>query len=164
MAFLMFSIIFLSPLISEFIFRGLVLQKWVIKWGIKTAIITSSLLFSLMSLRLIAIIPIFIHCVILSILYFKTRNLISPILSYLFYNTLASVYSVLYFFMTPENERNAFLSLESYQEYAKSLLSQRFFLIAVSVPFLIYFIYKHFPKNNAVIPYYANLDKIHKTE
>ena len=150
-----FSIILLAPLIEEFFFRGVVLQKWGIKWGIKTAIIASSLFFALIHFRY-DIIPLFIKGVIFSTLYFKTKNLFSPMISHCFYNTLVTIWSASFFFLTPENERNAFITVESYQDYLQGLLSYRIFLIAVSVPFIIYFIYKNFPRNDAVIPYYAN--------
>ncbi|NEP87323.1 MAG: CPBP family intramembrane metalloprotease [Okeania sp. SIO2C2] len=157
-----FLAMFFAPLIEEFFFRGVVLQKWVVKWGIKTGIIASSLFFALYHFRY-DIIPLFISGLIYSILYFKNNNLISPIISHFFYNTLVAILNGIDFFLTPETERNTFMSVETYQNYIQSLLSQRIFLIAVSAPFVIYFIYKNFPKNHAIIPYYANSAKIHET-
>ncbi|NES70020.1 MAG: CPBP family intramembrane metalloprotease, partial [Okeania sp. SIO2D1] len=108
------------------------------------------------------IIPLFVSGLIYSILYFKNHNLTSPIISHFFYNTLVAIFNGIDFFLTPETERNMFISVETYQNYIQSLLSQRIFLIFVSAPFVIYFIYKNFPKNNSIIPYYANLAKIHE--
>ena len=158
-----FSIMFFSPLIQEFLFRGVVMQKWVLKWGIKIGIIASSLLFALLPFRYDLIIPMFVFALICSILYFKNNNLISPIISHFFYNTLAINFNSMIFFLTPETERNVFVSVEVYQDYFQSLLNPIIFLIAVSASFIIYFIYKNFPRNNAIIPYYANLAKIHET-
>ncbi len=36
-------------------------------------------------------------------------------------------------------------------------------MIAISIPFLIYFIYNSFPKNDAIIPYYVNDAKTSET-
>ena len=156
------SVIFLAPLEEEFLFRGVILQKWIMKWGIKTGVVASSLFFALAHFRY-DIIPLFIISLVLSILYFKNNNLISSIICHLFYNTLVVIFNLINFLLQTETERNVFITVESYQNYTQGLLSQRFFLIAVSVPFIIYFIYKNFPKNNAVIPYYANSAKIHET-
>ncbi|WP_413168137.1 CPBP family intramembrane glutamic endopeptidase [Capilliphycus salinus ALCB114379] len=158
-----FSVLLLAPLLEELLFRGIILQKWAIKWGIKTGIIASSLFFAIIHFRF-DIISLFVIGIILSILYFKTHNLMTPILSHLFYNTLVASFSMINFLTTPLNERNAFISVEKYQDLIQPLLSQRFFLVAVSAPFLIYFIYKNFPKNNVTIPYYAKSAKILETE
>lgn len=72
-------IIFLAPIIEEFFFRGLVLQKW----GIKTSIIASSLFFAFIHLRS-DIIPLFIAGFIFSISYVKTHNLTSSIICLFF--------------------------------------------------------------------------------
>jgi membrane protease YdiL (CAAX protease family) len=64
-----FSVMLLAPLIEEFFFRGIVLQKWAIKWGVKAGILTSSLLFAIFHFRF-DIIPLFLTGIILSILYF----------------------------------------------------------------------------------------------
>jgi hypothetical protein len=55
------------------------------------------------------------------------------------------------------------MSVNDYQALIQPLLGQRVFLIAISVPFLIYFVYKNFPKNDAIIPYYANEARIPET-
>ncbi|WP_413167719.1 CPBP family intramembrane glutamic endopeptidase [Capilliphycus salinus ALCB114379] len=158
-----FSVILLAPLLEELLFRGIILQKWAMKWGIKTGIIASSLFFAIIHFRF-DIISLFVIGIILSILYFKTHNLMTPILVHLFYNTLVVILNAIHFLTTPINERDAFISVEKYQDLIQPLLSQRFFLVAVSAPFLIYFIYKNFPKNNVTIPYYAKSAKILETE
>lgn len=157
-----FSVMILAPLIEEFIFRGIILQKWAIKWGVKAGILTSSLLFAIIHFRF-DIIPLFLTSIILSILYFKTRSLITSILFHFFYNTTVAILNIIYYFSTSESKRSVFVSIQDYQASIQPLLSQRVFLIAISIPFIIYFIYKSFPKNNAIIPYYANVAKISET-
>lgn len=157
-----FSVVILSPLIEEFFFRGIVLQKWVIKWEAKTGVLTSSLLFAILHFRF-DIISLFFGGIILSILYFKTRSLLAPILCHLFYNTGILMFTVSKYLSESAIERNALISVKDYQASIQPLLGQRVFLIAISVPFLIYFVYKNFPGNNAIIPYYANQTKIPET-
>ncbi|MEH2192037.1 MAG: type II CAAX endopeptidase family protein [Nostoc sp.] len=157
-----FSVMLLAPIIEEFFFRGIILQKWAIKWGVRAGILTSSLLFAILHLRF-DIIPLFVTGIISSILYFKTRCLITSILYHFFYNTIVTILSLIDYFNTPAIERSAFVSVKDYQTSVQPLLSQRVFLLAISIPFLIYFIYKNFPKNDAIIPYYANDGKNYET-
>jgi hypothetical protein len=77
-------------------------------------------------------------------------------LLHFFYNTIAIILKIIHYFTTSAIERSAFVSVKEYQTSIQPLLSQRVFLLAISIPFLLYFIYKNFPKNDAIIPYYTN--------
>ena len=153
--FISFSAILLAPVTEEFLLRGIILQKWAIKWGVKAGILSSSFLFAILHFRF-DIIGLFLMGIILSILYFKTRNLLAPMFCHFFYNTFAMIFTTINYFSESAIERSAFISLQEYQNLVQPLLGQRVFLIAISAPFLIYFVYKNFPKNDAFIPYYAN--------
>jgi membrane protease YdiL (CAAX protease family) len=159
---LSFLSMFLAPLIEEFFFRGIVLQKWTIKWGVNTGILTSSLLFAIIHFRF-DIISLFFGGIILSVLYFKTRSLIAPILCHFLYNTIGAFFVIKGYFSPSIIETNTLISIKDYQASVQPLLGQRVFLIAISVPFLIYFVSKNFPRNDAIIPYYANDSKISET-
>ncbi|MBS9393856.1 MAG: CPBP family intramembrane metalloprotease [Dolichospermum sp. LBC05a] len=150
-----FSVMLLAPVTEEFLFRGIILQKWAIKWGVKAGILTSSFLFAVIHFRF-DIINLSLMGIILSILYLKTRNLLAPIFCHFFYNTFWMIFTTINYFSKSEIERIAFISLQEYQNSVQPLLGQLVFLIAISAPFLIYFVYKNFPKNDAIIPYYAN--------
>jgi membrane protease YdiL (CAAX protease family) len=150
-----FSAMLLAPIIEEFFFRGIILQKWAVKWGVRAGILTSSLLFAILHFRF-DVIPLFITGILFSILYFKTRSLITSMLLHFFYNTIAIILKIIHYFTTSAIERSAFVSVKEYQTSIQPLLSQRVFLLAISIPFLLYFIYKNFPKNDAIIPYYTN--------
>ncbi|MCW5316711.1 CPBP family intramembrane metalloprotease [Nostoc sp. KVJ3] len=157
-----FSVMLLAPMIEEFFFRGIILQKWAVKWGVRSGILTSSLLFAILHFRF-DIISLFIMGIILSTLYFKTRCLITSMLFHFFHNTISTILNVIDYFNTSAIERSAFVSVKDYQTSIQPLLGQRVFLLAISIPFLIYFIYKNFPKNDAIIPYYANGAKTDET-
>ena len=157
-----FSAILLAPVTEEFLLRGIILQKWAIKWGVKAGILSSSFLFTILHFRF-DIIALFLMGIILSILYFKTRNLMAPIFCHFFYNTLSMILTTINYFSESAIERSAFISIQEYQNLIQPLLGQRVFLIAISAPFLIYFVYKNFPKNDAIIPYYANEAKTNET-
>lgn len=145
----------LAPLFEEFFFRGIVLQKWAIKWRVRTGILSSSMLFAICHFRY-DIITLLIAGTLYSILYFKSRNLIIPILCHSFHNTLVTIFDIVDYFSTSVIKRSTLISVKDYQASVQPLLGQQVFLIAISAPFLIYFLYKNFPRNDTVIPYYAN--------
>lgn len=157
-----FSVMLLAPVTEELLFRGIILQKWSIKWGVKVGILTSSFLFAIVHFRF-DIINLSLMGIILSILYLKTRNLLAPIFCHFFYNTFCMILTTINYFSKSESERIAFISLQEYQNSVQPLLGQGVFLISISAPFLIYFVYKNFPKNDAIIPYYANDAKTDET-
>jgi membrane protease YdiL (CAAX protease family) len=157
-----FLVMPLALFAEEFFIRGIVLQKWAIKWGVRTGVLTSSLLFAILYFDH-TIIYSFIGGIIYSILYFKTRSLIAPLLCHFFYNIINIIFVVSNYFSKSAIEKSALMSVNDYQGLIQPLLGQRVFLIAISVPFLIYFVYKNFPKNDAIIPYYANEARIPET-
>jgi uncharacterized protein len=152
------SVIFLAPVLEELIFRGVILQKWATKWSVTKGALVSSMLFALVHFRF-DILQLFLIGIIFSILYFKSRSLISPILCHLFYNAMSVTNRVITYFSETPIERSALITAQEYQNAVQPLLAQKIFLVAISAPFLIYFIYKNFPKDEAVIPYYANDEK-----
>jgi uncharacterized protein len=151
--------ILLAPLIEEFFVRGIRLQKFALKWGIKKAIIVSSFIFAIYHFRH-DIISLFVTGLLLSILYFKTRSLLAQILLHFLYNTVATILIIINYFSQSPTERGQFISVQYYQNWMQPLLGQYALLIALSLPVLIYFIYKNFPRNDVIIPYYANEDEI----
>lgn len=151
----LFSIlaILLAPVLEELLFRGIILQKWSTKWGVRAGVIASSLLFAILHLNT-GIISIFIGGIGFSVLYLKTRNLLTPVLCHSFYNTTVIIFYLVYFFSNSATEREAFISVSDYQSYIQPLISQKVFLIAITAPLLSSFIYKNFPKDDAILPYY----------
>lgn len=153
--------IFVGPLLEEVFLRGIALQKWGIKWGVKAGVLSSSLFFALYHFRF-DIIPLFIAGILYSILYLKTRNLMNSILCHSLYNSYVVLFKSVNYFSKSAIRKSTFMSIKDYQDLMQPLLGQLVFLVAISAPLLIYFIYKNFPKNNAIIPYYANNAKPHE--
>ncbi len=152
------SAVILAPLFEEFFFRGLALHKWGLKWGIRKGILTSSLLFALIHFRF-DVISLFVAGILFAAIYFKTHNLLSSILFHGFYNFIVLGFSVINFLGKSESERNMPIILQNYQTSAQSNLWYPIFLVAISAPLIFYFIYKNFPRNESILPYFANADK-----
>ncbi|MBA2750342.1 MAG: CPBP family intramembrane metalloprotease [Tatlockia sp.] len=147
-----FYTILLAPLIDELLFHGIILQKWSIKWGVRSGIITTSLLFAVFDFSF-DIVPLFIRSILYSILYFKTRNLLDPVLCQTFHNTITTIFDIVNFFSKSTIEREFFISASDYQASLQPLLGLIVFLMAITAPLIGYFISKNFPKNDVLLPY-----------
>lgn len=79
------SIVVLAPVIEEFLFRGFLLNRWLRKYGIKTAVILPSILFALIHTEIIGG---FVFGVVLSLIYIKTQSIFGPIIVHLSNNAM----------------------------------------------------------------------------
>ena len=66
-----------APLVEEIIFRGIMVERFGAKYGYKSAVIFSSLIFGVLHMDIIGA---FVFGVVLSVLYLQTRSLLLPFL------------------------------------------------------------------------------------
>lgn len=139
------AIVVVAPITEEFLFRGIILQRWAVKWGIRPALIVSSIVFGVLHANFVGL---SIFGLVMGLLYLKTRSLVVPIACHAFNNALASVS-----LFSPESGDSAEMtSIESLQQnWWVGLV-----LIAISAPFLIRFIFKTYPRRDAQAPYFTN--------
>lgn len=78
-------LVVIAPITEEVFFRGILLNRWAIKWGIRKAIIASSLAFAVLHVDFIGA---FFFAVVMSLLYIKTRTLVAPIAAHFLNNFL----------------------------------------------------------------------------
>ena len=158
LGFIFFAIIaiILAPFWEELFFRGIVFQKIASAKGIKAGIIISSLLFAIFHVRY-DIIPLSVLGLVAAILYIKTKQIITPILLHFFYNLIVTGYSFYYYFLL-KNDTPEFITASGFQQSFESQTSLYIIFLAFSTPYLIYFIYKNFPRYNDIskLPYYVN--------
>ncbi|NEQ85701.1 MAG: CPBP family intramembrane metalloprotease [Moorea sp. SIO2I5] len=147
-----FSAIVCAPLLEELICRGIILQKWAMKWGIKAGIVTSSLLFALYHLRF-DIVPLFIAGTLFCVVYFKTGNLIVPIICHSLYNSIVTISMIAHYYSISNGE---FISINDYQASMEPLLGQKAIVAAISFAVIMVFLYRNFPKQDDILPYYRN--------
>ena len=138
-----------APVTEEFLFRGIILQRWATKWGICTGLISSSLLFGFVHPNPIGL---SLAGMIWGVLYIKTRSLVVPIAFHALNNIVAVLPQLL-----PADSSNS-----------KSTLTiqnlQSFWWIGVvmmvfSLPLLLRFVWKNWPNKNTIIPYLNNANK-----
>ena len=80
--FLQYGLIFFvvavfAPVVEEIIFRGIMVERFGAKYGYKSAVIFSSLIFGVLHMDIIGA---FVFGVVLSVLYLQTRSLLLPFL------------------------------------------------------------------------------------
>lgn len=139
-----------APVTEEFLFRGIILQRWATKWGIRAGLLSSSLLFGFLHPQ--NPIGLSLLGIILGVLYIKTRSLFIPIAFHAFNNILAVSTQFL-----PRDSSNV-----KPAEGLQNLISYWWIgllLMAISLPFLLRFIGKNWPSEDTNIPYLNNANK-----
>ena len=128
-----FMIVCYGPMIEEIIFRGLILHRWAHKWGLHRGIIAAAVAFALCHSEPLGA---FVVAITLSILYLQTRSLVIPIVCHALYNAIVIAGQKI----TAINDwRN----------------NPSFLLLCVSL--IAGFVYRHWPKANSTLPYYASM-------
>ena len=141
---LMIVLVIVAPVTEEFIFRGVFLHRWAVKWGAFWSIILSSLLFGAIHADIFwfsrAVGSIFI-----ALLYIKTRTLLVPIILHALNNGLVFVNLLFHHF-----DPNTVQELNVTNQYLWYGLVN----ILLGIPILIYFL--KFPKDALEFPYFLN--------
>ncbi len=82
------SAVILAPVVEEYIFRGILLSSWTIKWGATRAVIISSFIFAIFHIDPVGA---FVAGVALCLIYFHTGSLLLVIFIHMINNGLAVV-------------------------------------------------------------------------
>ncbi|WP_027724333.1 CPBP family intramembrane glutamic endopeptidase [Tuberibacillus calidus] len=85
--------VLIAPFVEEIFFRGLIMQSWALRWGVKKGIVFSSILFSIMHLSP-EFLDMFIGGIILSILFIKYQSLLISISFHAIYNVINVVLQI----------------------------------------------------------------------
>lgn len=135
----------IAPITEEFLFRGIILQRWATKWGIRSALIASSIVFGILHANFVGL---SIFGLVMGLLYLKTRSLAVPIACHALNNAIAAASM-----FAPETEESATVTDSAWlqQNWWVGLV-----LIAISAPFLVRFIWKNYPRRDAELPYFGN--------
>ena len=140
-----FLAVVFAPVVEEFIFRGFLLQRWAVKWGLRGGMVGSSLLFGLLHQQNPLGLTMF--GLVMALLYVRTRSLWMPILAHMLNNLLAVLSELL-----PQQGEAAEFTLQSFQDtWWMGLV-----FLALALPVLLHFIHNSWPPKQAVLPYFAN--------
>jgi membrane protease YdiL (CAAX protease family) len=138
----MLSVVILAPVIEEFLFRGLLLTRWSVKWGAPRAILLSSAIFGILHKEFLG--HMFFGYV-MAVLYIETKSLLVPMLMHAANNALAYALALLAS-LAPSTPRTTLATFQA----------ERGLVIALSVifiPLVLMFLWRHFPSANWRLPY-----------
>ena len=139
------TLVVVAPVTEELIFRGVLLQRWAEKWGIRTALMASSLLFGLCHANVLGL---SVFGLIMGVLYVQTRTLLVPIACHALNNFLVLLFSI----ATHESTHQSVPSLAN----LRSSLGAGIILVTLSAPWLVWFVTRNFPQAHTPTPYAVN--------
>ncbi len=142
---LLFIILF-APVIEEILFRGILLQRWAIKWGLVPSLIVSSLLFGLLHLNMLGL---FIFGLIMGLIYLKTHTLFIPIAIHSLNNFIAVIFELISSLFKEQAILNSSENIEF--SWGLGLIA-----MGISLPWLIHFWRKNWLAPRQILPYFAN--------
>jgi uncharacterized protein len=141
-----FALAIVAPITEEFLFRGIIFQRWASKWGIRTSLLLSSLLFGVGHANILGATVVGL---VLGILYIKTRSLLVPIACHALNNSIVVFIGLL---STASSSPRATYGVPQLQ----SNWWTGVVILALTLPILLRFIIKNFPRKDTAIPYCLN--------
>ncbi|MBK8505515.1 MAG: CPBP family intramembrane metalloprotease [Saprospiraceae bacterium] len=137
-------VVVVGPLMEEFVFRGLILQRLMVKYGTSTAIVISSILFGVLHFETWLTASVF--GLIMCVLFLGSRNLWLPISIHMANNAMAVCINVW------QHNQEEPLTIN------QIIVQQWYYILALSVtPIIIYFVKKYWPVGDSELPYAMNL-------
>ncbi len=133
-----------APVMEEFVFRGFLLNRLSIKYGLLRALVVSSLLFGFLHVE--SFVGATIFALAMSLLYLHSRNLALPILIHIANNLVAIGFNHYSFTRDPS---------QSLYEFRDQII---FFVLAglIAIPALFYFFNRYWVKSIEGPPYVTN--------
>ncbi|MGD1898246.1 MAG: lysostaphin resistance A-like protein [Phormidesmis sp.] len=147
-ALMIFLLVIYAPLMEELVFRGILLQRWGTKWGLRRGVIGSSILFGLLHFNNPVGLTLFGF--VMGLLYVRTRSLWVPIICHGLNNLTVVVLDRFAGLGTGENAD--VVTVAAVQErWWMGLI-----LMAIAAPIIWQFVYRSWPKPTDPIPYLLN--------
>jgi uncharacterized protein len=142
--------IVLAPIVEEILFRGILLSRWSSKWGMRKAAIISALAFAILHTQ--DELGAFLFALCMTILYLRTQTLLIPIAAHALNNTIAVA---IIFWGTHHTDASASGTLDRFSSinWAEALC------LAATSPILVTYIYRHWPKKEALSPYILQMNE-----
>lgn len=136
-------LVIIAPVVEEVLFRGILLQRWSRKWGIRGGVIASSTLFAILHLGMLGA---FLFALALSAIYMRTRSLWIPIAVHAANNAMVAVMMAPGAWAGVEEET---VTIQEFREgWWVGLIA-----LALGVPVLVWFARRYWPKDGWRLPY-----------
>jgi membrane protease YdiL (CAAX protease family) len=135
------TLLLVAPFFKEAVFRGFLLHRWATKWGIRTSIIITSLLYGVLHLDIVGAV---VFSMATAVLYLKTRSLWLPLIAHAVNNLLVLQLIAAAAAIPPE---------EAAASAGNDMLLAVGFTLMGGVPLAIY-IWRNWPKRDEPLPYF----------
>jgi uncharacterized protein len=133
----------IAPVMEELVFRGLLLQRLMIKYKPATAILVSSIIFGLLHVEAWPSASVF--GIIMCLLFIHTRNLWVPVMIHIANNVVAVLINVVQY----SNPASLQQGMSSQLWY--------YLLALLLTPLIVYFIKRYWIREDPGLPYHLNL-------
>ena len=134
------SLIVLPPLVEELVFRGMLLERWTVKWRIGVAIVVQAIAFGVLHVDPVGA---GLFGVVMALMYLRTRTLWVPIAMHAINNGVV----LLAVFTAGEA-----VTEDSTQTIVEALIAGIVFM-GISLPFIVWFIWRNWPDASTLTPY-----------
>ena len=148
---MIFLLVVFAPLVEEFVFRGILLQRWATKWGMRVGVIGSSVLFGLLHFNNPVGLTLF--GLVMALLYIRTQSLWVPIVCHGL-NNLTVVLLDRFSSLGAGNQADVITVASVQSQWWVGLI-----LVAIALPILGLFIRRSWPQTKATIPYMLNASR-----
>ncbi len=135
--------ILLAPVVEELLFRGGILHRWAHRWGVRKALVLTSLLFGVLHASVLGIVVLGF---VFGMLYLRSRSLVVPIVCHSVNNAVASIGAAALMLVAKNGE--AIQTLEGF----RSAVWFGAACLAISVPWLGRFLWIHRDLMNTPLP------------
>ena len=139
--------VFVAPVVEEFLFRGLLLTRWATKWGPTVGILLSSLVFGVGHDA--GFVGAFTFGIVMSLMYMSTRTLLVPMAAHSLNNLIASGLDAITLTQDSGESVSLIEDLEPGLEVAVVGA-------AVTIPLLLWYIIRHWPRGGRNVPYLSS--------
>ncbi|WP_424354263.1 lysostaphin resistance A-like protein [Methanobacterium sp. MBAC-LM] len=140
--------VIIAPIVEEFLFRGFLLHRFTIKWGIRTAVLASSFIFGILHADILGA---FLFGLVMCILYLKTVTILVPIFCHMLNNCVAFGMEMLGNIAPKAATTGTVTHVPN--------VGLALFLTLFSGIIIIYYLYRNFPKRYWVPPYFRKYEE-----
>jgi len=148
-ALMLFWPVVFAPLVEEFVFRGILLQRWGVTWGLRWGLVASSVLFG--GLHFNNPVGLTAFGFVMGLLYLQTRSLWVPIVCHSLNNLIVVGISLLSHAADSDYVEPATVETVR-QNWGWGLV-----LMLISAPLVWRFVQRSWPQGGEEIPYVANM-------
>ncbi len=123
-------VVFIAPIIGEFVFRGFLLQRFAAKWGTSIAMIVVALLFAMLHVDFLGAA---LFSIVLSIVYIRAKSLLMPIAIHMLNNAFVIGVSFLV-------SREKIMSFADFSNYTTFFPGLMIFIIGLNLVLIFLFV------------------------